>query len=150
LEVIKRIWRSAAEATGRFLDEAGFRVALAWDVLVGKVPRETQKRFWNRRQEAPVLVDVRDWTTERRIFSVLVWPPLESAEDDAAYHHMQRVEEVKGVLAKGATAMAWQTLFEVDYGLEWDSEREVWITSDGFAYDGKRVEGGRGTGYAKL
>jgi hypothetical protein len=135
--LIGRIWRTNAEATGRFLDEAGFRILLAWPVLRGHAPRQVEKRFWNRNAETPVLLDVYDWVDERRIFSVLIWPSLESDADDGAYQHMQRVDQVKEVIAQGATEMAWQTRFETDFGLEWDSERRVWVTADGFAYDGK-------------
>ena len=134
---LRSVWKAFALAASEFLDEAAFRILLSWHVLRGNAPRQVEKRFWNRRSEPPVLIDVFDWTTERRIFSVLIWPSLESDEGDATYHHMQRVDQVKEVIAQGATEMAWQTRFETDYGLEWDSERECWVSSDGFAYDGK-------------
>ena len=35
--------------------------------------------------------------------------------------------------------MNWSTLYEVDEGLRWDAEREVWVGSDGFAHDGERL-----------
>jgi hypothetical protein len=135
LEVANRIWRSVAEKVGAFLDEAAFRLELAFDILRGKVPRETEKRFWNRNAEVPVAVDILDGINTRRIATILIWPPLESAEEDALYDHMLRVDEIKRVIAKGCTEMAWQTLLEVDYGLVFDAERACWVASDGFVYD---------------
>ena len=47
------------------------------------------------------------------------------------------------VLHAGAAEMAWSTCYEVDYGLRWDHERQVWTAGDGFAYDAPaaKVEG---------
>ncbi len=140
MEVVKRYWRAFALAVGDFLEEAAFRVVLASCVIAGRMPRQVEKRRWNRALETPVLIDVYDWLEERRIFSVLVWPSLESSAHDANYVRHQRVDEVKKAIAKGATEKAWATLFETDYGLKWDSEREVWTASDGFAYDGSRAK----------
>jgi hypothetical protein len=108
--------------------------------------REVEKRYWNRSGERPVLIDVFDWTTDRRICSVLVWPPLESDIHTAYSDHDARVEQVKQVIAKGASEMAFSTKLEIDY-LTWDPDREVWTTTDGFAIDGRRereIVGGRG------
>jgi hypothetical protein len=144
-----------AEAVGRFADEAAFRCALAFKVIVGRVPLDpAPRRSWNRALETPVLVDVCDWTTDRRIFSVLVWPPLESDKHTAYSDHDQRVEQVKQVIAKGASEMAFSTKLETDY-LTWDHDREVWTTTDGFAIDGRRVREisrsrGEGVGYGAL
>jgi hypothetical protein len=135
---LARWWQVSAEAVGRFFDEAGFRCVLAYHVLAGRVPIQSKKRLWNRRAEVPVLVDVFDWTDDRRFASILIWPPLESAEEDAAYHHMLRVEQMKEVICKGAAEMVWSTKLETDWGLEWDHERKVWTCSDGFAYDGTK------------
>jgi hypothetical protein len=52
---------------------------------------------------------------------------------------LERGELVRHVIAKGASEMMWSTRFEVDYGLRWDHERQVWAASDGFAYDGERL-----------
>ena len=135
------LWHALAEAVGSFLDEAAFRLVLAFDVLMGRLPRHVEKRWWNRGLETPVLIDVCDWTTQRRLFSVLVWPSLESPPDEAASHHRQRVDAVKSVIARGGADMAWCVHFETDYSLRWDSERKVWVAQDGFAYDdGKRIE----------
>lgn len=136
---LARWWQASAEAIGAFLDELAFRCVLAYHVLAGRVPIQSQKRLWNRRAEVPVLVDVFDWTDDRRFASILVWPPLESAEEDAAYHHMLRVEQMKGVVCKGAAEMVWSTKLETDWGLQWDPDRKVWVCSDGFAYDGQRA-----------
>jgi hypothetical protein len=38
------------------------------------------------------------------------------------------------VLHAGAAELAWSTRYEMDYGLRWDPEREVWEATDGFAY----------------
>jgi hypothetical protein len=121
-----------------FFDEAEFRLLLSWDVMRGNVPLRTEKRWHNRSLETPVLIDVYDWTDDRRIFSVLVWPSLESQPDVAELAHFERVVQVKQVLAKGATEQALTTLFETDWDLKWDHERRCWITQDGFAYDGAR------------
>ena len=43
------------------------------------------------------------------------------------------------MLHAGATEMAWSTRYDVDDGLTWDAKREVWVGSDGFAYDGERL-----------
>jgi hypothetical protein len=41
------------------------------------------------------------------------------------------------VLHTGAAEMAWDTRCEVHYGLRWDHGRQVWVATDGFAYDGE-------------
>ncbi len=132
-------WLSFADAVGSFLDELAFRVELAFDVLVGRVPRQVERRWWNRATETPVLVDVYDWTNDRLIFSVLIWPSLESEEHDADYVYHQRVDEVLEAIARGATDKAWCTYFETDYGLRWDAKRQVWTATDGYRYDGERL-----------
>ena len=43
------------------------------------------------------------------------------------------------MLHAGATEMAWSTRYDVDDGLRWDAKCEVWVGSDGLAYDGKRL-----------
>ncbi len=45
------------------------------------------------------------------------------------YEDMQ--EKAKG---PGASEMAFTTRWEVDHGLRWDKERQVWVARDGFAY----------------
>jgi hypothetical protein len=134
-----RWWHAFVRVVGDFLDECAFRGLLAFDVILGRLPLEVEKRWWSRGLETPVLIDVCDWTTERRLFSVLVWPSLESPPDDAASHHRQRVDAVKSVIARGGADMAWCVHFETDYSLRWDNEREVWTARDGFAYDGKKT-----------
>jgi hypothetical protein len=128
-------WLAFAGAVGDFFEEAAFRAALAFKVLTGRVPIETEKKSWIRSREAPVLVDVFDWTTDRLIFSVLVWPSLETDAHDADYVYRQRVAEVKEALARGAADKAWCTRFETQYGLKWDHKRQVWTAADGFAYE---------------
>lgn len=78
MEVVTRLWLAFAGAVGSFLDEAAFRLVLAFDVIAGRKPRRVERRWWNRATEAPVLVDVFDWTDDRLLFSVFVWPSLES------------------------------------------------------------------------
>jgi hypothetical protein len=111
---------------------------LAFDVLTGRVPRQLEKRFWNRSAERPVLLNVYDFTDDRHLFSVMIWPPLEVDLEDALYHHLRRVEQVKEILARGGShgEVAWSLRFETDY-LTFDPGREVWIGSDGFAYDAR-------------
>jgi hypothetical protein len=124
---------------GAFAAEACFRVELAFDVLAGRTPMVRPRRWWNRNTERPTLIDVHDWTNERLIFSVLVWPPLEEPVETKARDHHERVHQVIRVLHAGATEMAWSTRYEVDAGLGWDAGREVWVGSDGFSYDGERL-----------
>ena len=141
-------WLAFATLVGGFLEEAAFRVVLAFDVLTGRAPQCVERRWWNRAAETPVLVDVLDWTNERLLFSVLVWPPLESELGTAERDHGQRVEEVLGAIAKGAAEKMWSTRWEVS-GLAWDHKRECWVDGDGHAYDAARLyeysrQGGRG------
>jgi len=72
LRGLRRAWEAFADATVSFVDEASFRVTLASRVLAGRMPQETHKKPWVRSVETPVLIDVRDWTTDSLIFSVLV------------------------------------------------------------------------------
>jgi hypothetical protein len=134
VEVARRYWYVFAHAVGGFIEELAFRVVLAFKVLSGRVPLRTEKRSWSKVVEAPVLVDVYSWVDERRIFSVLVWPPLEAPLDEAPHLHDERVSQVLEVIAKGASEMAWSTRWEVDYGFRWDHKRRVWIAGDNFAY----------------
>ena len=142
MEVVRRLFYRCAFAFGDFLDEAAFRTSLAFDVLRGKVPRQVERRWWNRAAETPVLVDVFDWTDDRLIFSVLVWPSLESSARNAGYAQRDRVEAVTGAIARGAKDKMWSTYWEVDFGLKWDHGREVWVDGDGHAYDGSRFGAG--------
>jgi hypothetical protein len=147
VEVARRIWQehidpvlvTLAAAVGDAFEEWAFRLSLAFDVLVGRMPQRIDKRPWVRSIETPVLADVRDWTDDRLLFSVLIWPPLEA--DGRGVHH-QRVENVMDAIARGATEKAWSTYWEVDYGLVWNHEREVWVDGDGHAYDGSRFGAG--------
>jgi hypothetical protein len=139
IPALARWWRALADALGAFLDEAAFRIGLACRVIAGRLPLEVERRDWNKSVEAPILVDAFDWTDDRRIFSVLVWPPLGSSPADALRDHRVRLDQVKAVIARGAAEMAWSTRFETDYGLKWNHERQVWATSDGFAFDGKKT-----------
>lgn len=147
MELGRRAWRrvvafcaSVLASLAAFKEEAVFRSGLAWAVLTGRVPVERTRRWWNRAAEAPVLIDVSDWTDERLIFSVLVWPPLESHTHRAGHDHDARVRDVKGVIAAGCAEMAYSTRFDTDYGLRWDPEREVWGASDDYAFDGERLK----------
>jgi hypothetical protein len=148
LEVVIRLWHRLADAVGAFIEEVAFRTVLAFKVLADRVPIETEKRAWIRSAETPALVDVYSWVDDRLIFSVLIWPSLETSAHDADYVYRQRVDEVKEAIAKGAADKAWSTRFETDYGLKWDHERQVWTDSSeaGFAYDGSRFGVGSRTG----
>jgi hypothetical protein len=132
---LTRWWDAFANAVGGFIEEAAFRIVLAFKVLSGRVPLRVERRSWSKVVEAPVLVDVYDWTNDRRIFSVLVWPPLEVPPAEAYSLHEERVEEVIAAISSGAADKAWCTRWEVDYGLRWDYKRRVWTTQDGFAYE---------------
>jgi hypothetical protein len=144
VEVVRRWWGAFADAFIAFVEEAAFRVVLAFDVLVGRAPRQVERRWWNRSAETPALVDLYDWTTDRLIFSLLVWPSLESSPVDADRVHQERLEQVLEVIAKGAADKMWSTFWEVDYGLRWDHKRGAWVTADGHAYapPGEKVGGG--------
>ena len=121
---------------GDVLDECAIRLELAFDVLAVMLPRQRPLRFWNRSLEPPVLIDASDWTSERLLFSVLVWPALES-DDPRAQH--ERARQVLEVLHAGATEMAWSSRYDTEDGLTWAADREVWVGSDGFAFDGSRL-----------
>ena len=147
MEVTRRFWRgrvapffaSVLAALVAFKDEVAFRSGLAWAVLAGRVPIERERRWWNRAAEAPVLIDISDWQDGRLIFSVLVWPPLESHAHRAGLDHDARVRDVKEVIERGSLAMAYTTRFDTDCGLRWDPKREAWVASDCHAFDGKRL-----------
>src|SRR5215216_4365012 len=138
---VSSLWYAFANTVGAFLEEAAFRTSLAWAVLRGKAPKAIEKRWWNRSLETPILIDVYDWTNERHIFSVLVWPSLEVPPEKAAHAQQERARQVMRVIHAGAAEMVWSTRCEVDYGLSWDHERQVWEASDGFAYDGAPFAG---------
>jgi hypothetical protein len=133
---LARWWYAFANAVGGFIEEAAFRLVLAWAVLRGKAPKPIEKRWWNRATETPVLIDVYDWTNDRHIFSVLVWPALEvpPSEQTPDKALRERAEQVMRALHAGAAEMAWSTRYEVDYGLRWNPDRQVWVATDGFAY----------------
>jgi hypothetical protein len=145
VEVIKSFWLNVkaltlrgARAVGAFLDECAFRITLAFRVIFGLVPVEQERRPWDRAIETPALLDVYDWTNGRLIFSVLVWPPLESeiSESDDAFY--ERIQEVKQVVYAGAQDKALTTFIETTYGLRWDPGRVCWVDRDGHGYDGNR------------
>jgi hypothetical protein len=138
VEVIRRWWWACVLSLGALLEEVCFRLVLAAEVLIGRTPRRVERRWWNRATESPVLVDVFDWTTERLLFSVLVWPPLESAAHVAERDHRRRLEEVLEAIGKGAAEKMWSTCWQVSE-LVWDNQREVWVDADGHAYDGERL-----------
>ena len=143
LRGLRRAWNAFeafADATVSFLDEATFRVALASRVLAGRMPQESHKRPWVRSVETPILIDVRDWTTDSLIFSVLVWPPLESGVPryEANTVQRERAQAITEAIAIGAAQKMWSTYWVVDYCLVWDNERECWVDGDGYRYDGSR------------
>jgi hypothetical protein len=115
------------------IEQRSLRTSLACAVLRGKAPKPVEKRWWNRATEAPVLLDVWDWTDDRHIFSVLVWPALEIPPERAHEAHRERAKQVSRVIHAGAAEMTWSTRYEMDYGLRWDAERQVWVATDGFA-----------------
>ena len=114
------------------------RTTLAFKVLAGRLPIETHKHWWNRNVESPVALECRSWVDDRRIFTALIWPSLESEDHEAGSDHFERVSQVRLALAKGVAEMAWSTHFEIDWDLKWDHDRKCWVASDGFAYDGLR------------
>lgn len=113
------------------------RTLLALDVLAGRVPHEVPRRHWNRSAEAPILISVRNFEDDRLIMSVLVHPPLESPQERAMADHLERVSDVKDVIARGCNQRVMNTVFETNYSLRWSVSRRVWTTEDGipFSYD---------------
>ena len=145
MEVAKRFyygslvptWFAFANAVGGFLEVMCFRLVLAFKVIIGRTPIETEKRPWVRSRETPVVIDVYDWTTERLVFSILVWPSLESPPEEAEQVFYERVQQVKEIVAAGAgSELAFSTHFVTDYELGWDARRECWVGTDGYRYDG--------------
>ena len=59
---------------------------------------------------------------------------MEAEPTEAFALHDDRVEEVIAAISKGAADRAWCTRWAVDDSLRWDSERQVWVAEDGFAY----------------
>src|SRR3712207_4618095 len=110
---LARAWHAFADAFGRFLDETAFRTSLAWAVLRGKSPKPVEKRWWNRATETPVLIDMWDWTDDRHLFSVLVWPALEVPPEKAAHAQQMRAKQVMRVMHVGAAEMAWSMRYGV-------------------------------------
>jgi hypothetical protein len=140
VNALVRAWLAFADGVGAFIEEAAFRVALAFNVLLGRVPLRTEsRRWWNRSVETPVSVDCFDWTTEKLVFTVLVWPPLEGDPHRASYDHRERVGTILEAIAQGAADRRWSVRWEIDGDLRWDNERQVWVGEDGFAYDGARL-----------
>jgi hypothetical protein len=126
-------WLRLADAVGGFMEELIFRLILAFKVLAGRVPLRTERRSWSKVVEAPILVDLYDWTNDRRIASVLVWPPLEVDLPEAYALHEERVEGLISAIARGAADRRWCTRWEIDDSLAWDNQRQVWVARDGFA-----------------
>jgi hypothetical protein len=132
------LWLAFANTIYGFIEEVDFRVALALRILTGKVPIRSEKRPWIRSVECPILVDVYSWVDERLLFSILVWPSLESDLADAYVDQHDRLEEILGAFAAGAAEKRWSTYWEVEH-LEWDGYRECWADADGIAYDARRL-----------
>jgi hypothetical protein len=64
--------------------------------------------------------------------------PLERDPHRAGYNHRERVGATLEAIARGAADRAWSVRREIDGGLRWDADRQVWVGEDGFAYDGSR------------
>jgi hypothetical protein len=128
------LWLALVESISAFFDEASFRISLAWSVLRGRMPEPVAHRFWNRAVEVPVLVHVKDWTTDRTAITCVVWPAMQIPDSvDPLHLQYERVEELMRVIAKGATG-TWHIRFEADYGLRWVPERQAWLSSNGHFY----------------
>jgi hypothetical protein len=132
----------AFEAVGNWIEAAAFRCELAVDVLLGRIPGETPRRWWSRSAETPILVDIRSMTDNRLVASLVVYPVLEEPSLHAPAAQEERPEQTKESFARVCGDLAWDTQFET-YPLVWDPRREVWTTLDdeGDAVDGKRLEG---------
>jgi hypothetical protein len=133
-DTLVRWWLALAEAVGAFIEEAIFRVSLATCVLLGKSPKPVEQRAWDKDLDTPTLLEFFDWTTDRHLFSVLVWPSLEVPAQGAGHAQEERVEQVKEVIMRGAAEKAWATRVVLTYGLVWDRERQAWVAPDDFGY----------------
>jgi hypothetical protein len=107
------LFAAFAEAVGSFLDVAAARLTLAFYVLMGWSPPSTDSgRFWNRAIEVPVIVHIKQWSDQRILYSILVWPATEYPEEDAREGHQHRVDAIKEAVAKGASEKMWSVQFE--------------------------------------
>jgi hypothetical protein len=119
-----------------------FRALICWRVITGQLPQRIEHRAWDRQREAPIVVNIYDWTTYTLLFSVIVWPPLDVSEaqadtlEKAEYFQQHRVQDVMACISKGAGAMGWSLLYETEERLKWDPSRGVWVMQDGYAIDG--------------
>jgi hypothetical protein len=144
---LRRYWHAFANAAANFLGEVAFRVGLACRVIVGAVPVEVQKRRWVRSVNKPVLVDGCDWTTNRVLFSIVVYPPVDELDlSKAEAAHYRRVNQIKEIVARGAGDLRLSLYLETEWDMEWDIGREVWIDRDGYAYDASRFGVGTRSG----
>jgi hypothetical protein len=111
-------------------------VGLACRVIVGAVPVEVEKRPWVRSVNKPVLVDGCDWTTNRVLFSMVVYSPVDELDlSKAEAAHYRRVNQIKEIVARGAGDLRHSLYLETEWDMKWDNGREVWIDRDGHAYD---------------
>jgi hypothetical protein len=111
---------------------------ICWRVLTGQLPQRIEHRSWNRQREAPIVVNVHDFSTTTLLFSVLIWPPLDvsantPAEADA--YQLERAEAVMACITKGAGGLGWNLLYEREERLHWDKRRAVWVTQDGHGFE---------------
>jgi hypothetical protein len=107
-------------------------------VLRGHLPRTIEHRSWKPEREAPIVVNVYDWTTYTLLFSVMIWPPVDvtaNTPEKAENYKLQRAEGVMAAITRGAAGMSWSLLYETEERLSWDKRRAVWVTHDGVAYE---------------
>jgi hypothetical protein len=135
---IGNLWRAFACALANFLDEAAFRLVLASCVIAGRMPRQEERRWWNRAVEAPVLIDVLDCGLTTGASSACSCGRRWSLRQMRPPATTESARAVMRTISRGAADMSWSTRFETDYGLKWDHERQVRTARDGFAYDGQR------------
>jgi len=107
--------------------------------LVGRVPIEVERRSWVRSIDKPCLVWASDWVTQRVLFSVTVYPPVDELDPRRAEAaHFERVRQVKEVIARGAGDLRLSLLLETEWDLRWDNGREVWVDGASRAHDASR------------
>jgi hypothetical protein len=144
---LRRYWHAFANAAANFLDEVAFRVGLACRVIVGTVPVEVEKRPWVRSVNKPVLVDGCVWTTNRVLFSIVVYPPVDELDlSKAEGAHYRRVNQIKEIVARGAGDLRLSLYLETEWDMDWHNRREVWIDRGGYAYDASRFGVGTRSG----
>jgi hypothetical protein len=60
---------------------------------------------------------------------------IERTTEDGRISASTEALEVLEAISRGAADRLWSVRYEVDGGLRWDHERQVWTDAKGFAYE---------------